>query len=90
MLGGRAILFFLRANFHVRFENKDAEGLLGYSTFPADYEGLPKDDGVVVQHQTLPGGNVHHFNLGRTLTHETGHWVGLYHTFQVNSIVTFC
>ncbi|WP_179812009.1 zinc metalloprotease [Nocardiopsis sinuspersici] len=57
-------------------------GLLGYSTFPQDYEENPDQDGVVVAHDTLPGGDREKFNLGHTTTHEVGHWLGLFHTFQ--------
>ncbi len=57
-------------------------GLLGYSTFPQDYEQDPEQDGVVVAHDTLPGGDRERFNLGHTTTHEVGHWLGLFHTFQ--------
>lgn len=60
----------------------DGQGLLGYSTFPMDFAGAPTNDGVVILYSTLPGSTSPTYNLGRTLTHESGHWMGLYHTFQ--------
>ncbi|MGM5468975.1 M43 family zinc metalloprotease [Flavobacteriaceae bacterium LMO-SS05] len=60
---------------------------LGYAQFP----GGPSDtDGVVMGYQYFgsndaSGVNLNSsapYNLGRTTTHEVGHYLGLYHTFE--------
>ena len=56
--------------------------LLGWAYLPYS---LPEDNtlhGVVVHYGSLPGGYIEFYDLGRTLTHEVGHYLGLFHTFQ--------
>ena len=60
--------------------------LLGWATFPTEFTGegaLPRFyDGVVIDYRTMPGATFGPYDEGDTLTHEVGHWLELFHTFQ--------
>ncbi len=55
-------------------------GLLGYAQFPG---GTASTDGIVVLNESVGGpaavGTMAPYDLGRTLTHEVGHWLNLSH-----------
>ncbi len=52
-------------------------GTLGYSQFPG---GANATDGCVIQYDAFGRISTNApFNYGRTLTHESGHWLNLYH-----------
>ncbi|GAB3552765.1 M43 family zinc metalloprotease [Spirosoma fluminis] len=82
-----------------------SERLLGYAQFPSQSSlpGIPtagpaSTDGVVIYYRSFGNASKGNFpvmeapyNLGRTLTHETGHWLGLRHIWgDTNCGDDFC
>ncbi len=56
-----------------------AGGVSGYASFP---DGPPEEDGIVVEHNHFGNVGSAEGRMGRTTTHEVGHWLGLFHTFH--------
>jgi hypothetical protein len=69
-------------NLYINDSRSQGLPLLGYSRFPWQYHLNPALDGVTVNVNGLPGGKARGYNLGDTVIHEVGHWLGLFHTFE--------
>ncbi|MBD80969.1 MAG: PKD domain-containing protein [Crocinitomicaceae bacterium] len=59
----------------------------GYSSFP---DGPAEEDGFVVRHNLFGNLGSASSSIGRTASHELGHWLGLYHTFNNGCGIDLC
>ena len=69
------------------FHTQLSGGALGTCTLPSQVQpGTPQQlyysDGCNINANTMPGGSMTGYNMGKTAVHETGHWLGLLHTFE--------
>ncbi len=64
--------------------------VLGEATYPWYPEKGTNMDYIVINHNTLPGGTSNFlegkYNQGKTLVHEAGHFLGLFHTFEGGNV----
>jgi hypothetical protein len=62
----------------------DGGPYLGFAYFPSILSSSTYSilDGVVLDWRSLPGGTFAIYSEGDTATHEVGHWLALYHTFE--------
>jgi len=68
---------------YVNVYTNTASGSLGYATFPQESAGSD-GDGIVINYTAFGGRGAGNppYNQGRTLVHEMGHYLGLFHTFE--------
>jgi len=71
---------------YVNVYTNTASGFLGYATYPQDTAGKI-NDGIVMNYGTIGGRDNGYqvYDQGRTLVHEMGHYLGLFHTFAGDS-----
>lgn len=75
------------ADLNIYFHTDFAGGNLGTCTLPTSVDPAAPPatyytDGCNVNANTMPGGTMMGYNAGMTAVHETGHWLGLLHTFE--------
>ncbi len=63
--------------------NLGSSGTLAYAQFPPPYGGSANTDGLAVTYNCVGsvGTLLSGYNLGKTLVHESGHWLGLFHVW---------
>ena len=70
------------------FQTDLSGGVLGRCSLPSNVANGKSDptvyysDGCNVNANTMPDGSMDGYNAGKTAVHETGHWMGLLHTFE--------
>ncbi|MCW2854915.1 MAG: metalloprotease [Marmoricola sp.] len=74
--GGRTLNIYLNG-----IHDQGAE-VLGHARFPWQLARSPRLDGIVINVAALRSGRAVGYNQGDTVIHESGHWLGLLHTFE--------
>ncbi|MBX2870862.1 MAG: T9SS type A sorting domain-containing protein [Saprospiraceae bacterium] len=62
--------------------------LVGFGSYPG--QNIPAEDGVVIDYRVFGLNDHPRLNLGRTLTHEVGHYFGLFHPWGDGFFNTDC
>lgn len=75
------------SDLNLYFHTDLSGGILGTCTLPSQVPpgsdpSVYVSDGCNVAAGTMPGGDIGGYNAGGTAIHETGHWLGLLHTFE--------
>lgn len=75
------------SDLNLYFHTDLAGGNLGTCTLPSQVPAgsdpsVYVSDGCNVNANTMPNGAMQGYNMGMTAVHETGHWLGLLHTFE--------
>ena len=75
------------SNLNIYTNDAGGGGSLGYATLPVGVAGS-SDDGVVLLHEAIGGRDNGYgsYDQGRTLVHEVGHYLGLFHTFDPEGV----
>jgi hypothetical protein len=74
--GGRTL------NIYLNGVHDHGAQILGHARWPWQFARSPRLDGIVINVASLSGGRAAGYNRGDTVIHESGHWLGLFHTFE--------
>jgi hypothetical protein len=70
----------------LNYYSTTAGAFLGWAYFPNIVDNATSYlDGIVVDWESMPGTSTEYegqYDLGKTATHEAGHWINLHHTFN--------
>ncbi len=76
-------------NIYITQLEDDNSTIQGWATLASDTQINSNHHGVVIRPEVFPNGSYTNFNLGITLVHEVGHYLGLKHTFYEDAVCKY-